>query len=41
MDRIRDMSGDMLAWHEATRRMIPIMDEKQPKALPRVEPKEG
>ena len=29
MDRIRDMSGDMLAWHEATRRMIAIMDEKQ------------
>ena len=29
MDRIRDMSDDTLAWHEATRRMIAIMDEKQ------------
>ena len=29
MDRIKDLSDDTLAWHEATRRMIAIMDEKQ------------
>jgi len=29
MDRIRDLSDDWAAWHEATRRQMAIMDEKQ------------
>ncbi|MEY3326349.1 MAG: hypothetical protein RL044_302, partial [Actinomycetota bacterium] len=29
MDRIRDLSDDWAAWHQATRRQIALMDEKQ------------